>query len=489
MNGSNIDISKIIKYILTALVIIFILILNYCSINEHMSSNPHKITNYKIPEDYKERTRPSVVAALFYPAITENKNKNDGKKRPELLIVPHAGYKYSTAVAAKAYQALTPYANNIKNIIFVVPQHKIKVKGAALYPAKQIKLSGKNYNINEEISNKKNKKKGMSFSLKAFTKETIMAEQLPLLSQVVNEFQLIPVVYGTISSADLASALEEYATLPNTLIIISSDLANYYSEFQNPLSKGEEDHADCGNIGIEAAQEIAQRHNLIPEMMDLVNAQDIVDRLNRYDEETKAEEKRLEQERQSLQEFKSLYGEELMKIARISLEEAVLHHKEYNPSRKDYSHTVFDKGASYITLEKDGKEIGKAGTLLPQKAIARDVAINVYKAVTEDEKGTKITSEDLAKTKINIVLLTDFERVRYKDEADVLNKLDETQDGVVLRSGDRQAAFLPKEWKNYKNKQEFLKALKFKAGLSPSYWSNRIKIYKFYKEEITENEN
>ena len=70
MNGSNIDISKIIKYILTALVIIFILILNYCSINEHMSSNPHKITNYKIPEDYKERTRPSVVAALFYPAIT-----------------------------------------------------------------------------------------------------------------------------------------------------------------------------------------------------------------------------------------------------------------------------------------------------------------------------------------------------------------------------------------------------------------------------------
>ena len=489
MNGSNIDISKIIKYILTALVIIFILILNYCSINEHMSSNPHKITNYKIPEDYKERTRPSVVAALFYPAITENKNKNDDQKRPELLIVPHAGYKYSTAVAAKAYQALTPYADNIKNIIFVVPQHKIKVKGAALYPAKQIKLSGKNYNINEEISNALSQKKGMSFSLKAFTKETIMAEQLPLLSQVVNEFQLIPVVYGTISSADLASALEEYATLPNTLIIISSDLANYYSEFQNPLSKGEEDHADCGNIGIEAAQEIAQRHNLIPEMMDLVNAQDIVDRLNRYDEETKAEEKRLEQERQSLQEFKSLYGEELMKIARISLEEAVLHHEEYNPSRKDYSHTVFDKGASYITLEKDGKEIGKAGTLLPQKAIARDVAINVYKAVIEDEKGTKITSEDLAKTKINIVLLTDFERVRYKDEADVLNKLDETQDGVVLRSGDRQAAFLPKEWKNYKNKQEFLKALKFKAGLSPSYWSNRIKIYKFYKEEITENEN
>lgn len=489
MNGSNIDISKIIKYILTALVIIFILILNYCSINEHMSSNPHKITNYKIPEDYKERTRPSVVAALFYPAITENKNKNNDPKRPELLIVPHAGYKYSTAVAAKAYQALTPYADNIKNIIFVVPQHKIKVKGAALYPAKQIKLSGKNYNINEEISNALSQKKGMSFSLKAFTKETIMAEQLPLLSQVVNEFQLIPVVYGTISSADLASALEEYATLPNTLIIISSDLANYYSEFQNPLSKGEEDHADCGNIGIEAAQEIAQRHNLIPEMMDLVNAQDIVDRLNRYDEETKAEEKRLEQERQSLQEFKSLYGEELMKIARISLEEAVLHHEEYNPSRKDHSHTVFDKGASYITLEKDGKEIGKAGTLLPQKAIARDVAMNVYKSVTEDEKGAKITPEDLAKTKINIVLLTDFERVRYKDEQDLLNKLDETQDGVVLRSGDRQAAFLPKEWKNYKNKQEFLKALKFKAGLSPSYWSNRIKIYKFYKEEITENEN
>lgn len=487
MNSSNIDISKIIKYMLMAAAIVFVIILNYCSINEHMSSNSRKITAYKIPEDYKERTRPAVVAGIFYPA--EKTPDNSVKKRPELLIIPHAGYKYSTAVAAKAYQALKPYASKIKNVIFVVPQHKKQLKGAAIYAGEKVSISGKVYKINEKISEELSRQKGFSFSSQAFASEEIMSEQLPLLQQVVPNFLLVPLVYGDIAAADLAAALEKYAAAPDTLIIISSDLANYYSELQNPLSKGEEEHSDCGNIGIEAAQEIAKNQNLTPEMLDLVNAQDIMAQLKRYDEENKTEEKRLEKERQSLKEFKSLYGKDLLKIARISLEEKILHDKEYRPSRKDYNNTIFDKGASYVKLQQNGQNIGQSGTLLPKKAIAHNVAHNTYEAVENNDEHTKITPENLPEIKITIALLTGYERVRYNDEQDLLNKLDETQDGVILRSGDRQAAFLPEEWKNYKSKQEFLNALKFKAGLSPSYWSNKIKIFKFYTEEITEDEN
>ena len=273
MNSSNIDISKIIKYMLMAAAIVFVIILNYCSINEHMSSNSRKITAYKIPEDYKERTRPAVVAGIFYPA--EKTPDNSVKKRPELLIIPHAGYKYSTAVAAKAYQALKPYASKIKNVIFVVPQHKKQLKGAAIYAGEKVSISGKIYKINEKISEELSRQKGFSFSSQAFASEEIMSEQLPLLQQVVPSFLLVPLVYGDIAASDLAAALEKYAAAPDTLIIISSDLANYYSELQNPLSKGEEEHSDCGNIGIEAAQEIAKNQNLTPEMLDLVNAQDI----------------------------------------------------------------------------------------------------------------------------------------------------------------------------------------------------------------------
>lgn len=484
--GSNIDISKIIKYIMIAVAVLFIAILNYCSISEHMSSNNRKITTYKIPEDYKERTRPSVSASLFYPAIKHQDEKS--KKHPELMIVPHAGYQYSTAVAAKAYQALTPYSQDIKTVIFVVPQHQKKQEGAFVYPYEKIKISGKEYKINESINKILLTDKNFRTSVKAFEKEEIMSEQIPLLQAVIKDFLIVPIVYGKMNTQGLAKALETFASLPDTIIIISADLANYYAELQNPLSKNEEEHQNCGKTGIEAALEIAQNVNLIPEMLDLVNAQDIVAQLKKYDEELKADDERLEKERQSLQEFHSIYGKELLKIAKISLEEHILHESKYYPSRKDYSDRIFDKGVSVVKLEREGKTIAQSGTIIAQHSIGRDVAKNTYLSVQQVEE-KDIQAEELNKIKIRIILLTDYERVRYKNEEDLLNKLDSSQDGVVLRSGDRQARFLPEEWKKYKSKQEFLNALKFKAGLSPSYWSNRIKIYKFYIEEIVEDEH
>ena len=47
--------------------------------------------------------------------------------------------------------------------------------------------------------------------------------------------------------------------------------------------------------------------------------------------------------------------------------------------------------------------------------------------------------------------------------------------------------FLPSVWKEIPDKQEFLNNLKFKAGMNPSYWSNKIKVYRFYTVEINQN--
>ena len=58
------------------------------------------------------------------------------------------------------------------------------------------------------------------------------------------------------------------------------------------------------------------------------------------------------------------------------------------------------------------------------------------------------------------------------------------KDGIVIRSGNRQAVFLPSEWKEFPDKQRFLNELKLKAGMSPIYWSNKIKVYRFYTVEI-----
>ena len=86
-------------------------------------------------------------------------------------------------------------------------------------------------------------------------------------------------------------------------------------------------------------------------------------------------------------------------------------------------------------------------------------------------------------------MLSGFEAINYKDEADLLSKIIQGVDGIVIRDGNRQGVFLPAVWKQLPDKAEFLNNLKIKAGMSPSYWSNRIKVYRFRVVEISKDEN
>ena len=60
---------------------------------------------------------------------------------------------------------------------------------------------------------------------------------------------------------------------------------------------------------------------------------------------------------------------------------------------------------------------------------------------------------------------------------------------LIIRDGDRQGLFLPSVWKQLPDRREFLNNLKLKAGLSPNYWSENIKVYRFRTLEIKKNEN
>jgi len=43
---------------------------------------------------------------------------------------------------------------------------------------------------------------------------------------------------------------------------------------------------------------------------------------------------------------------------------------------------------------------------------------------------------------------------------------------------------MPDDWQHYKTKEEFVKDLKLKAGLSPDYWSEDINIFYFKAVEV-----
>lgn len=517
----DVDYGRITHYIIIGLVAVAVLILNYCSLSEHMASNSQSVTDYSLPEDYVERNREPVVAGLFYPSRRQDLNqeldkylvsKKEGTASlpPEILIVPHAGYEYSAAVAAKAYLTLQPFASKIHNVILVGPSHRVAFNGAALSgmgyfstPLGKVKI---NRRISDELA-------AASPEIRVYDQahalEHSLEVQIPFLQKILPDFEIVPLVYGEIAPETLAAALEPYLRRPDTIIVFSADLSHYYdyetakkldAETAGLVSRNEadvEEHLSCGAAGINTALILAKENKLIPEMMDMANSGDvkgILDNVVGYGSwkfspgsGKKQNESALESDLKALTDFRMVHGKELMRVAERALAAAVIKQHQYTPSRKDYDNALFNKGASFVTLHEKEKLRGCIGSVMPKRGIARDVAENTYAAALEDNRFQPLTAENLADTKITVSLLTGFERIRYHDEADLLSKLKPGVDGVIIRDGNRQGLFLPSVWKELPDRQEFLNNLKLKAGMNPSFWSNKIKVYRFYTVEINQN--
>ncbi len=88
------------------------------------------------------KIRAAAVAGTFYEADQDRLRRHlasmlavargRGKIRPKVLIVPHAGYIYSGAVAAQAYATLATVAADITRVVLFGPAHRVPLEGMAV---------------------------------------------------------------------------------------------------------------------------------------------------------------------------------------------------------------------------------------------------------------------------------------------------------------------------------------------------------------------
>lgn len=183
---------------------------------------------------------------------------------------------------------------------------------------------------------------------------------------------------------------------------------------------------------------------LRPEILSLINSGDTAgsrERVVGYGAWAFAGTGGLERETAALADYAAVYKKDLLRIARTALEEAVLHGRVFEPSRDDYPDPLFDKGASFVTLEKNGELRGCIGSLLPRRATALDVAENAYNAALHDGRFAPVAAGELGEIGIAVSLLTGFEPVAYENEEDLLAKVNAGVDGLVIRDGSRQGLF------------------------------------------------
>ena len=239
--------------------------------------------------------RPPAVAGMFYP---NNKKQlaHDVQQLlarasafdllPKALIVPHAGYMYSGAIAATAYATLLPYAAQIRRVVLLGPTHRVAVRGLALPGADAFDTPLGRVTLDAESARTLAHLPQVTISAQAHALEHSLEVQLPFLQSVLPEFTLLPLAVGMATAEEVAEVLETVWGGEETLIVISSDLSHYlpYATAQrvdqataqsilNLHQPIPHDQA-CGGTPISGLIVAAQKHHLAPHLLDIRNSGD-----------------------------------------------------------------------------------------------------------------------------------------------------------------------------------------------------------------------
>ena len=473
--------SKISSIILGLVLLVALGWINYLYFSKHVSSNPERINNFIAIDNNINKFRIPVSSVFFYPYGQGGRKIMSSQTAPKILVAPSQGYLYSPANVAKAYQRLLPWKDKIRNVILVAEHQDPLFAKILLSKAAFIENHGSKMSLNPSLSEFLQQQFGKEATFENLSRFQAITEQIPQIRDVFGKkVKFAALVYGRQNSAEVERVLLSLLQDRETLLIFSADMSGYYTEPEN-INASE-------NVAV--IVNLAQKAHLYPKLFDLVNFEDMTEQNYRLSElKNEKPLSTLEQELESLNSFARLYGSDLLKIAKVALDEAVMYHKHFKPSRENYADVLFNRGAVFVNLYQGEELRGSSGSLLPSQAVAFASAQNAYAAALEDKNFSPVSKEELPNIKIKLSLLTGFERIGYQNEADLLKKIQVGSDGLVIRDGNRQGVFLPSEWKNYPQPQEFLNNLKIKTGMSPAYWSNRIKVYRFKAVEISRHEN
>ena len=244
--------------------------------------------------------RQPAVAGLFYPGsareltsditnyLREARSDSDRPAiAPKALIVPHAGYVYSGAVAARAYASLDPIAGYIERVLLIGPAHRVRLRGMAITDVQYFRTPLGDIPIDRSATGQLLSLPQVQVMDSAHWQEHSLEVQLPFLQMVLNSFSLIPIVVGDATAAEVDQALDMLWGGPETLIVVSSDLSHYHDyETAQYLDRStcdaiehfQSEHIDftqaCGSVGMKALLRVAKRKGMQVHTLGLCNSGD-----------------------------------------------------------------------------------------------------------------------------------------------------------------------------------------------------------------------
>jgi AmmeMemoRadiSam system protein B/AmmeMemoRadiSam system protein A len=438
--------------------------------------------------------RPAAVAGTFYPGdraslerevagyLAEARPAQPAPAFPKAIVVPHAGYVYSGAVAANAYALLRPARGLVKRVVLLGPCHRVAVRGLALPAASAFETPLGRVPVDAAAVQMLAGLPQVGVSAATHAQEHALEVQLPFLQTVLGEFALVPLVVGAATREQVAEVLDRLWGGPETLIVISTDLSHYKSyDAACAVDRGtvdsilafdaDLDHEQaCGATPLGGFLLAAQRRGLEPELLDVRNSGDTAggrDRVVGYASFAFREP--------HVARFDESHGRTLLAVARGAIAAALGRGAAPAPDEP----WLREQRAAFVTLTQNGRLRGCIGSLEAHRPLGEDVAANARGAALRDPRFPPVTAAEFDRIEVEVSVLSSPALLAFGDHADLVAQLRPGVDGLILACDGRRGTFLPQVWEQIPEPEAFLAQLKLKAGLPADTRTTRCTIWRY----------
>ena len=166
-------------------------------------------------------------------------------------------------------------------------------------------------------------------------------------------------------------------------------------------------------------------------------------------------------------------------VARQSIKHGLEEGRALQINSSDYSSNLQQEFASFVTLYKKGELRGCIGALQATQPLINDISEHAYAAAFQDPRFPVLVKNEYEHIDIKISVLGNPEKINFTNEEDLLQQICPNIDGLILEHGYNRGTFLPSVWEQLPDKKEFLNHLKIKAGFTPDWWDNAVKISRY----------
>ncbi len=448
---------------------------------------------------------PAQVAGQFYPAEPEalqalvaksrDHARADGGVDPKVVVAPHAGIVYSGAVAATAFGPWARRAAPPRRIVIVGPAHRYAFRGLALHPAETFATPLGEAPVARDLHARLAEAKAAAIDAHPFRGEHSLEMHIVMLQAMLPApFEVLPILVGDATPAEVAAALRLVWGGPETVVSISSDLSHFLDQGSarvldddtarkiESLDAGAlEGRRACGYLPIAGALALAAERDMRVSGLHLATSADVGAGSSRvvgygaFAMEYAASALLAESDRT------------LLLDAAMAALGAAARTRGGRPSiavEGRLSPTLTSARATFVTLTEDGRLRGCIGSLAPRMSLIEDVGVNAVQAGFGDPRFPPLSEAELESLHLDVSILSHPRPVSAASEAELVAALEPDRDGLILGRGSQRALFLPSVWRQIPDGRDFVRQLLRKAGLNSLIFPMGLEARRFRVESF-----